>query len=337
MGDIAMLVPVVHSLAKLHPEVRVTVLSRPFARAFFENLAPNVSFMGAELNTEYKGIRGLNKLYRRLTAKRFTHIADMHDVLRTRYLRMRFVLGRYKVAHIDKHRAEKRNLINADHNDKANFRQLPTSFSNYGDVLKKLGFSVDDSFTSIFSQPRPSLREIAHLTGEKKTFQPWIGIAPFAAHKGKIYPVEKMEQVVQQLIKAQPSARIFLFHGKGEEAEQMKAWLERYPACTSASLTLNGLSQELLLMSNLDCMVSMDSANMHLASLVGCPVVSVWGATHRYAGFMGWKQSPDNAVDLELPCRPCSIYGSRECQFGDYHCLKDIKPEEIVKKVLQTL
>ena len=43
-----------------------------------------------------------------------------------------------------------------------------------------------------------------------------------------------------------------------------------------------GFPVELSLVSWLDVMVSMDSANMHLASLVRTPVVRVWGATHPY-------------------------------------------------------
>ena len=54
LGDVAMMVPVVYSLAMTYPDVRITVLSRKFARAFFEDLAPNVYFMGADLNMEYR-------------------------------------------------------------------------------------------------------------------------------------------------------------------------------------------------------------------------------------------------------------------------------------------
>ena len=104
MGDVAMMVPVVSSLAHQYPHLRITVLSRPFARTFFEGLAPNVGFMGADLKNEYRGLKGLNALYRRLVAKNFTAIADMHNILRSSYLRMRFNLGRYRVEHIDKHR-----------------------------------------------------------------------------------------------------------------------------------------------------------------------------------------------------------------------------------------
>ena len=105
MGDVAMAVPVVYSVATQYPDVRITVLSRAYARPFFEDLAPNVNFMEADIKHEYHGVRGLNTLYRRLTAKQFTKVADLHNVLRSEYLRMRFNLGRYRVEHIDKHRS----------------------------------------------------------------------------------------------------------------------------------------------------------------------------------------------------------------------------------------
>ena len=109
LGDVAMTVPVVYSLATQYPQAHITVLSRPFAHAFFDNLAPNVGFMQVS-NEELSSLHGLNTLYRRLVAKQFTAVADLHDVLRTKYLRLRFSLGGFKVAHIDKHRKGKRLL-----------------------------------------------------------------------------------------------------------------------------------------------------------------------------------------------------------------------------------
>ena len=136
LGDVAMTVPVVASLASQYPHVRFTVLSRGFAKAFFEDLAPNVGFMEADLKQEYRGVRGLNSLYRRLTAKHFTAIADLHNVLRSEYLRARFNLGRYKVQHINKHRLGKRRLVAASNK---RLVQQPTSIQNYCDVFNKLG------------------------------------------------------------------------------------------------------------------------------------------------------------------------------------------------------
>ncbi|MGM9704367.1 MAG: glycosyltransferase family 9 protein [Prevotella sp.] len=330
LGDVAMTVPVVWSLAHQYPKLRITVLSRPSARPFFENIAPNVGFMGADIKGEYKGMTGLNALYRRLTAKQFTAIADFHNILRSNYLRMRFNIDRYRVEHLDKHRAARRMLTS--HGDKR-FAPIPSAFDGYADVLARLGYPVKVEFTSIFPPAGGNLRLLEGKTGEKKAFQQWIGIAPFAAHKGKIYPLEKMEEVIAGIIRRHPSCRIFLFGGNGEEKKQLDTWAARYEHCTNASALFDGLHEELILMSHLNVMVSMDSANMHMASLVGTPVVSVWGATHHYAGFLGWNQKTEDIVQTDLPCRPCSIYGNKPCLRGDYACMTSIAPVAIADKV----
>ena len=167
MGDVAMLVPVVASLARQYPDVHVTVLSRPFAHSFFENLAPNVSFMSADIKNEYRGIRGLNALYRRLLAKNFTEVADMHNVLRSEYLRLRFNMARFRVAHINKNRKGKRLLCRKENKVKV---QQPTSFDNYTAVLARLGYPVKLDFQSIFPADGGNLRRISNVIGEKKKF-----------------------------------------------------------------------------------------------------------------------------------------------------------------------
>ena len=137
LGDVAMLVPVVYSLAHQYPDVQVTVLSRGFARPFFVGLAKNVDFIEADVRNEYRGMQGLNRLYREMKEKDITVVADMHGVLRSAYLCMRFLLGHYRVAHIDKHRQGKRQLT--ARSGKV-MEQQPTTFQNYADVLERLGY-----------------------------------------------------------------------------------------------------------------------------------------------------------------------------------------------------
>ena len=301
LGDVAMTVPVVYSLAKQYPELRITVLSRGFARTFFEFMPSNVGFMEVDFKKENRGIKGLNKLYRRLTAKHFTAVADLHGVLRSEYLSLRFRIDRCKVAVIDKHRKGKRHLVAMS--DKQ-LHQQPTSFRNYADVLARLGYPVKIEFGSLYDIVKADLTTLPSvLNCPREHNEVRIGIAPFAAHEGK------------------------------SEMAVFNEWQSRFERCICASSYAGGMRGELTFMSTLDIMISMDSANMHLASLVGIPVVSIWGATHPYAGFMGWGQSIDNAIQIDLPCRPCSIYGNKPCMRGDYACLKNISPEQIVEKV----
>jgi len=330
LGDVAMAVPVVYSLARQYPDLRITVLSRGYARPLFEDLAPNVGFMEADLKMEYKGVRGLNALYRRLAAKQFTAVADLHNVLRSGFLRMRFNLGRYHVEHINKHRKGRRHLTSFHHKQ---LQQQPTSFENYTQVLERLGYPVKIDFQSIFPPEGGDLSLLPPPMNVKGATDQWIGIAPFAAHEGKVYPPQLMRQVIELLTREHPQARIFFF-GRGDEEEYFfKEWCQTFPQCLYASHVLGPIRQELILMSHLDVMLSMDSANMHLASLTGIPVVSIWGATHPYAGFMGWGQSKDNAIQVDLDCRPCSIFGQKPCRRGDYACLNNISPETVYKKI----
>lgn len=327
LGDVAMTVPVVSSLARQYPDVRFTVLSRPNMRALFEGLAPNVGFMAADVKGEYRGLSGMNALYRRLAAKQFTAVADLHDVLRSKYLRLRFAVERYRVAHVDKHRAGKRRLLREGPR-----QEQPSAVSNYADVFARLGYPVEVTFGSLFDGHEDERDD--GLSGTLTAgHSPIIGIAPFAAHEGKVYPLPLMERVMVLLSERYPACRILLFGGGKSEREVFGDWCRRHECCVAVTDHAQGLRDELRLMSRLDVMLSMDSANMHLASLVATPVVSVWGATHPYAGFMGWGQSMANAVQTDMTCRPCSIYGNRPCRLGGTPCMNDIRPETIVEKI----
>ena len=316
MGDVAMTVPVVKALALRYPDLRITVLSRPFAKPFFEGISPNISFMGADVKNEYKHLSGLNELYRRLTAKQFTAVADFHGVLRTEYLRSRFMLDGVKVAHIDKHRKGRKKLCRLK--NKEMIRQ-PSPFQNYADVLAKLGFPVE------LNAGKYQFSSIKHGA---------IGIAPTAAFVGKCYPLSKMKEVVRLLLLKHSEAKIYVFGAKQDEIEAITP--ETFAdsgRIINVSSVAKGLGAELELMKGLDVMISMDSANMHFASLVGVPVISIWGQTHPFAGFMGWGQSEENAIQLNESCRPCSIFGNKKCPFGDYHCIASIAPEQIVERI----
>ena len=202
-------------------------------------------------------------------------------------------------------------------------RQLTSGFERYRDVFLRLGIA---GFPLDYHCP------LSH--DYDPTFTD-IGIAPFAQHAGKVYPVPLMAEVIKGLLAKNENIRIFLFGGKNEREEL--AQLE----ISERVINLAGkgsIAEDMLRMKDLRCVISMDSFNMHLASLMETPVISVWGATHPYAGFLGYGQSEMQIVQLnDLPCRPCSIYGNKPCRYNDYHCLTGIQPSLILKKVYECL
>lgn len=324
MGDVAMTVPVLHCLATQHPSLRITVLTRKRLTPMFEWLPPNVEVIGVDLDN-YKGVAGLERLYSQVSKRRFTAVADLHDVLRTKYLRLRFRVSGAKVEVIDKGRKAKEALIG--NGDKA--EQLPTTITRYADVFARLGYQLDlTGFTRLFKATPAELRELYSKVGRKLEGARWIGIAPFAAHESKVYPVSRMRQVAETL--AAEGMHVFLFGAGSKEREVLESWNSE--RITSVCGKLSGLREEMLLMSQLDVMLSMDSANMHIAAMVGAPTLSIWGATHPKAGFLAIGQTLDNVIQLPLPCRPCSVYGNKACKFGDMRCM-DIAPDTIVNKI----
>ena len=332
-GDVAMTVPVIDALARQYPDVEITVLTQSFVAPLFAQLPANVTFRPVKL-ADYKGLGGLYRLYRELKAEEYDAIADLHNVLRTQVIRTLFRLSGTAIAAIDKGRAEKKALTRWNNKE---FRPLKSSFERYADVFRKLGVELTLSFTSIYEgKETPATQEIEQLLAipSKGENSRWIGIAPFAAHAGKLLPTSTTLKLIEQL-SMEPNISIFLFGGKGEQ-EELESWAARYDHTYSVAGRL-GLEKELVLLAHLDVLVAMDSANMHLASLVATPVVSIWGATHPYAGFMGWNQTLESAVQLDLVCRPCSVFGNKPCKRGDYACLQGITAEMIVEKVKRYL
>ena len=184
LGDIAMTVPVVHDLATQYPDLDITMLSREMARPLFERLPGNVHFMAADLSGRHKGLFGLCRLWRDARLNDFDAIADLHDVPRTWWLRTEGCLHRKQTAKIDKGRKGKSALTRPKDKD---LRQQATSFERYARVLEQLGFPTKPLFTKLDYADRCETPKPAGAT--------WIGIAPFAKHEAKVYPMEQMESV----------------------------------------------------------------------------------------------------------------------------------------------
>jgi ADP-heptose:LPS heptosyltransferase len=324
MGDVAMTVPVIRAFLEQHSDVKITVVTRERFKPIFQNIK-GVSVLGAQLKEKHQGVFGLFRLAKELRALNFDAIADLHNVLRTKILKL-FLIDK-KVVQLDKARAEKKALISG-----RSFHQLKTTPQRYADVFKNLGFKVDLS--------NPTFPAPANLNSELKRFisnakLKTIGIAPFAAHKSKIYPLDKMKQVVAELSKQH---NIVLFGGGAEEIEVLNTMTTGYDTVVSVAGKLN-LEEELKLISNLDVMLSMDSGNGHLAAMLGKKVITIWGVTHPYAGFAPFNQSSDNALladRTKYPLIPTSVYGNNYPE-GYEMAAGSISPSTVVEKVKSVL
>ena len=321
LGDVAMLAPLLRQVAESYPDWDFTMLSRQQCAPLFTDMPSNVRFFGADLKGQHHRLWGLDSLLKEIDYRQFDAVADMHDVLRSQYIRTRLFLAGKRCAHVFKARVQRWLLVRHNYRHK---QPLVPMTERYRAVFTELGFITD-------AQPAASYDKTAEVMRTD------IGIAPFAAHRGKIYPIDKMKLIVEKMGKTMSARgeKVLLFGGGEKELTILREWEKQYEGVVSMAGKYK-IDKEIDIMRGLRLMVTMDSANMHLASLAGTRVLSIWGATHPWAGFLGYGQKESDCIQLDLPCRPCSIYGNRFCKYRDYHCL-DIAPEQIIERIATAL
>lgn len=325
-----MTIPVIYSAARANPTDSFTVLTQTFLLPIFINRPKNVKLIGIHTRSSEKSLRGFLRFASALVRYRYDVVLDLHCVIRSWIIDWMFRLRGRSVFMLNKMRKEKRRLVRKPPKD---LQPLPDMTTRYADVFHAAGIYFDKMFVSLYDEHplnRLILREIA---GEKTGR--WVGIAPFARYRGKIYPLKQMEKVVEWLSREE-GISIFLFGAKGEEERMLGEWASHYGNTRNVAGRYS-LDQELALISQLDVLLCMDSANMHFASLVGTKVISIWGATHPYAGFYGYRQPPELAIQTALPCRPCSIFGVKPCYRGDWACMNGIPPQQVIDKIKDCL
>jgi ADP-heptose:LPS heptosyltransferase len=330
MGDVAMTVPVLRALQQQHPQLRITVISRPFFEPLFQGIQ-NLSFFAFDAQKRHKGFLGLLRLYNDLKPLGIDAFADLHNVLRSKVIRKLFALNGKKTAQTDKGRADKTALTRAE--DKI-FKPLPTVFERHAKVFETLGFAID------LSQPTFPLKqrianEVTNLVGVKDKI--WIGIAPFAQYDSKVYPFDLMQEVIRQLAQNQ-AYKILLFGGGSKEITQLNLLASNKENVIPIAGKFQ-FDQEIVLISNLDLMLSMDSGNAHVAAMLGVKVITLWGATHPFAGFSPFNQPLENCLTADrtkFPLLPTSVYGNKKV-VGYEEAMRTILPDQVVSKITMAL
>jgi ADP-heptose:LPS heptosyltransferase len=326
MGDVALAAPVLKAMREQHPEVELILLTRASFKPFF-SAVNGLEFFFPDLKNRHKGLPGLIRLFKDINRhSEIDYIIDLHDVLRSKILRILFRLTGVKSAVIDKGRKDKRQLISGKKKT-----ALKHSVERYCDVFSAAGFSV------IPSKDKPIVPGI-HLLPDKEIAREMegvinVGVAPYAKHKLKMWPESSMIRLLQ-LISEKHTCRFWLFGGP-EDSEKLTSFQKMVPGSISLAGRLS-LDEELLMMSKLDLMIAMDSSNMHMAALVGTKVVSIWGGTDPLSGFSAWMQPDQLSIRIpveDLTCRPCTIFGKGECKRGDFACMNWLTPEIVFNKL----
>ncbi|HEY9015471.1 MAG TPA: glycosyltransferase family 9 protein, partial [Gemmatimonadales bacterium] len=84
------------------------------------------------------------------------------------------------------------------------------------------------------------------------------------------------------------------------------------------------------------CLVTNDSAPLHLATAVGTPVLAIFGPTVPEFGFGPRRPEDVSLGHADLPCRPCSAHGPMVCPLGHHRCMRELSVD-LVQQALATV
>ena len=321
LGDVAIMVPVLDRYAAANPDVTFTVAAPPMLAPLFEGRA-NVRFLGLKKKQSFY------KIYQALEAVGADTVVDLHKVNRVgmalMVMRLRHLFAfDLRIFSLRKGRLSRWLFLHH-----WSHKPRKPQHQRYDDVFQRAGLKCVNALTCkcvSADAPNTNATTLSHNHAI-------VGVAPFSQHEGKVWPWENVERLVEML--AAKGYEVLLF-GSKEEAGQLEGLADKWENVDSVA-GKQTFAEELDIIKSLSLMVSMDSANMHFASVFGVPVVSVWGATHPDFGFYGYGQNRDNALCANLPCQPCSAYGQKPCRYGDYRCLRAITPEMVLDKITAT-
>ena len=329
LGNVAMTIPVLYPVCKANPDTRFIMLTKMWPASMFHDRPANLKVVDFDVKENHSGLFGLLKLASQLyKLYDIDAVADLHNVSGTwvidAYMRARGA----KIARLDREKPKRRALVNHRTNE-----PVTPIHERYRNVFKQLGFEAPDNFTHLYDgRDWP----VSPIVLEKEEGQRWIAISPFTSHTNKAYPLEQMEKVIAELCKHE-NYWIFLMGGGKAEKIALRSIARKYKNVISMAEVKHKFIDEYALFAKCDLMLTMESANMHLASLVDLQAMTIWGPTSPACGYLGYNQIVEDDIQLDMDCRPCSINGDKKCKFGDYRCLKNISPEYIAQHVVEAV
>jgi lipopolysaccharide heptosyltransferase II len=329
IGDILLASPLLRVLRKRLPSSQIDfVIRKDYADLVRYN--PNLNHI-YELDAQ-GGFKELQKLKEKVRSENYDLIIDIHNSLRSRYIR--FFSGAKNIVVINKRICLRTILVKFKKNF---YRNIISVADRYIEPVESYNIKNDEQgldlyiSNEIISQVSERLR-LFKLQRDENV----IGFCPSAKHATKRWPAERFIEVGIRLVDEQ-RAKIFLFGGVNDTvlcssiADGINKKFNVEQAVNfSGQVTL---LETAALMRYCDIVITNDSGLMHLAAAMKKKLVAIFGSTVREFGFFPTGTDHIVVERKGLYCRPCSPIGRRICPEGHFRCMNEIQVEDVLTSV----
>lgn len=330
IGDVALVLYLMQAVRNMRPDVQLTLVTTPAGASLARCATAVNTVLPFDKRGEYRGWKGIREMAATLRKSTVDCILAPHRSLRTTAVahlaRPDFSVGFNRNAWSFLY---SRRVFYPYHLHEAerNLRLL----SVFGDVPTDIFHHAPSPDIVVASAHGETVREQLRAAGVEPD-KPLVVLAPGSVWPTKRWPHEYFHAVARTL--CAEGCNVVL-SGSPADAALCRQVADGTPAISLAGKT--SLPETLALLQQADVLVSNDSAPTHLANLVHCPVLTIFGPTTPMFGFAP-RYAEDRILEQkELACRPCSIHGQQACPLGHFACMKNTVPDAVVGEVRDIL
>jgi heptosyltransferase-2 len=330
LGDVALVLPLAQFLKTENPAAKISLITTPAAASIARCATALDDVIAYDKRGEFAGFSGIKKFAELLKKNEFDCVLAPHRSFRTslltRLLKPKFSVGFKNAAGSFLYSETVRHQQHL-HEIERNFGLLK-AFKNGDYLLKSPIPAVEISLASADIK----LVEELLLKNNIRHSDTVIALAPGSVWATKRWRIEHFITLCAELLKS--GFKVILTGGR--EDRELCAEI----AGNSNAVNLAGettLPQTLALFKRISAVVCNDSAPTHLAGLVQCPVITIFGPTSPIFGFAPRGEFDEVIQNENLQCRPCEIHGGKTCPIGTHECMKSIAPQMVLKTVEKVL
>ena len=324
IGDIVLSSPLLRVLRSRFPASQIDFVTRKeYAELVRSNQNLNRTF---EFNAD-GGFEALRKLKKTIREERYDLLIDLHDSLRSKYLRS--IRGPKRVV-VDKRILERSMLVKLKKNV---FKGVVSVVDRYVETLREFGIENDGKGLELHIPDEVLFGVAGKLASlQLHRFETVIALCPGARHFTKRWPADRFARVgaafVQKL-----DAKVLLFGGAADEplCKQIAWELNNQSGTERASSFAGqlGLLETAAAMQYCDVVITNDTGLMHIATAMQRKIVAIFGSTVKEFGFSPYDPAAVVIERTGLSCRPCSHIGRSECPEKHFRCMTEIDPEQV--------
>ena len=332
IGDVVLASSLIRGLRTAYPRAQIDFL----VKSHYADLVRFNHHLSSVIELEPPERDAPKTLCKRIRDERYDVIVDIHNSLRSRYLRL---FSRANLIVVVSKRVVARFLLVKF---KWNFyRRVVSVADRYLEAAKSLGVSSDGKGMELFI-PDQTASSVASMLGKFRLerYDIVVGCAPAARHFTKRWPMERFVNLGVQFARDY-RAKILIFGGP-EDAEYCGDIAQMINTSFGGNIAESFAGKFSLLetaaaLAFCDIVVSNDTGVMHLAAAQQRKVVAIFGSTVREFGFFPYGTEHCVVENKELRCRPCSHIGSKQCPQGHFKCMKDITVDEVLTAAKELL